>query len=44
MISIEDKWPGLLKKFFTRSVTLDNIAEGLQHDPDDIKVLVEIAK
>lgn len=44
MISIEGKWPGLLCKFFTRRVTLENIASGFQHDPDDIKVLVDISK
>jgi threonine dehydrogenase-like Zn-dependent dehydrogenase len=44
MMSIESKWPGLLKRFFTRSVALGNIADGLQHNPYDIKVLVEIAK
>ncbi len=44
MVSIESKWPGLLEKFFTRCVTLDSIAEGLRHDPNDIKVLVEIAR
>jgi threonine dehydrogenase-like Zn-dependent dehydrogenase len=44
MMSIESKWHGLLEKFFTRCVTLENIVEGLQHDPNDIKVLVEIGK
>ncbi len=43
IVSIEGKWPGILKRFFTRRVTLDNIAEGLKHDPNDIKVIVEVA-
>jgi threonine dehydrogenase-like Zn-dependent dehydrogenase len=44
MGSIEGKWPGLLQKLFTRTVTLDNVADGLRRQPGDIKVLVEVLK
>ncbi|MGA9139592.1 MAG: glucose 1-dehydrogenase [Methanocella sp.] len=44
MLSIERKWPGLLEKLFTRTVTLDNVASGLRREPEDIKVIVEISK
>lgn len=44
LASIERKWPGILRRLFTRVVTLDNVADGLTHDPDDIKVLVDIAR
>ncbi len=44
MISIDGKWPGIFQRFYTRRVSLDSVAEGLGHDPNDIKVLVDIAK
>ncbi len=44
IMSIEEKWPGILRRFITKKVTLDNVAEGFRHDPEDIKVLVQIAE
>jgi threonine dehydrogenase-like Zn-dependent dehydrogenase len=42
MASIKRKWPGILHRMFTRTVTLENVADGLRRKPDDIKVLVEM--
>jgi threonine dehydrogenase-like Zn-dependent dehydrogenase len=44
MLSLEKKWPGVLGRFFTKRVTLDSVTEGLGHNPNDIKVMVEIAR
>jgi glucose 1-dehydrogenase len=44
MASIEHKWPGIMRKMLTRTVQLENVADGLRRRPDDIKVLVEIAR
>ncbi len=42
MASIERKWHGIMRQMFTRTVTLDHVADGLHRIPDDIKVLVEM--
>lgn len=44
MISIEHKWPGLMKRMFTRTVPLEDVADGLRRRPEDIKVLVDIGR
>jgi N-acetylglucosamine-6-phosphate deacetylase len=44
MASIKQKWPGIMRKMLTRTVPLENVADGLHRRPDDIKVLVEIAR
>ncbi len=44
MASIERKWPGIMRRMFTRTVTLDYVADGLHRIPDDIKVLVEMTE
>ena len=40
--SVERRWPGLLEQMFTRKVKLANVRDAMQHDKEDIKVLVEI--
>ena len=44
MRSIQNKWPGLLQRLFTRTVPLDDVAAGLRREPEDIKVIVEVSK
>lgn len=44
MASIKSKWPGILRKMFTRTVPLESVADGLLRRPDDIKVLVEMGR
>lgn len=44
MASIEHKWPGIMRKMLTRTVRLENVADGLRRRPDDIKVLVDMAR
>lgn len=44
MASIKRKWPGILRKMFTRTVPLESVADGLRRKPDDIKVLVEMGR
>jgi hypothetical protein len=43
-ISIEHEWPELLEKMFTRIVTLDNVADSLHHNREDIKVILETGR
>lgn len=40
---MEQKWPGLLEKMFTRCVSLDNVEDAMQHGRDDIKVVVKVS-
>jgi len=42
MESIERRCPGLLERMITRRVRLDEARDALQHDRDDVKVVVEI--
>ncbi|MCD1295953.1 glucose dehydrogenase [Methanocella sp. CWC-04] len=42
LISIKNKWPGMMEKMFTRSVAIDNAAESLIRGSEDIKVLVNM--
>jgi threonine dehydrogenase-like Zn-dependent dehydrogenase len=44
MASIKRKWPSILRRMLTRTVPLENVADGLRRRPDDIKVLVEMGR
>jgi len=37
------RWPGLLERFITRTVPLEEFRLGLERSPDDVKVVVQLA-
>ena len=42
MAEMEARWPGVLGRFFTRRLTLDLFAQGLEKASGDIKTVVQL--
>jgi threonine dehydrogenase-like Zn-dependent dehydrogenase len=42
MAEMEARWPGVLGRFFTRRLTLDLFAQGLEKASGDIKTVVQM--
>ncbi len=42
MGEIRDRWPGLLERFFTQRLSIEEFEKGLQRPKDDIKTVVEL--
>jgi hypothetical protein len=42
MGEIRDRWPGLLERFFTQRLSIEEFEKGLHRPKDDIKTVVEL--
>lgn len=43
LAAVEKRWPGWLDRLITRRVPLERYAEALSRDPQDVKVVVDVA-